>query len=84
MAYCEISHKKGWTKGPPAVHGSLGFIFYPINKANITADCLKNQFIAHDLHDYDHRHHVKAQVKALLAAVNEEANPVTSQKKYNP
>jgi hypothetical protein len=43
--------KRGGPKAPPAVHGPLGPIFYPIDKANIIADCLEKQFRAHDLCD---------------------------------
>jgi hypothetical protein len=38
MTFCEIPHKKGWTKSTSAIHGPLGPIFYPIDKANIIAD----------------------------------------------
>jgi hypothetical protein len=34
--------KRGRPKAPSANHDPLGPIFYPINKANITADCLEN------------------------------------------
>jgi hypothetical protein len=33
--------KRGGPKAPSAIHGPLGSIFYPIDKANIIADCLK-------------------------------------------
>jgi hypothetical protein len=49
--YCEIPHRKGWNKTPPAIYGPLLPIFYPIDKANTIADCLENQFRAHDVCD---------------------------------
>jgi hypothetical protein len=39
--------KRGGPKAPSTIHGPLGPIFYPINKANKIADCLNNQFRAH-------------------------------------
>jgi hypothetical protein len=85
MANCEVTpkatrpiakflSKRGWPKAPFAVHGSLDLTFYPIDKANIIAGCLENQFRAHDLCDCDcdHRRHVEAQVEALLAVVDED------------
>jgi hypothetical protein len=88
MAYCEISHKKGHTKGTICNSWDLRPHNLFNDTADIIADCLENQFRAYDLCDYNHRQHVEAQVEALLATVNEEnpliSNPVTSQKKYNP
>jgi hypothetical protein len=43
-------------------HGPLHHIFYPIDKANLIADCLGNQF----------RGHVEAKVEALLAIINKD------------
>jgi hypothetical protein len=54
------------------VHGPLGPIFYPINKANIIADFLENQFRVHGLCDFYHWWLVEAQVEALLATVCED------------
>jgi hypothetical protein len=45
IAYCEMSHKNGW---PPLIRGPL---FYRIDKANITANCLENQYTVHNLCD---------------------------------
>jgi hypothetical protein len=59
-------------KAPSAIHGPLGPIFYPIDKANIIGDTLGSQFRAHDLCDCDHRRHMGAQVEALLATVDED------------
>jgi hypothetical protein len=60
--------------------------FHPNDKANITTDCLENQFRAHELCDCGHTRHVEAQ--ALLASIDEVtpliSNPVVSQKKYSP
>jgi hypothetical protein len=41
--------KRGGPKAPSAIHGPLGPIFCPIDKANIIADCLEYQFRAHDM-----------------------------------
>jgi hypothetical protein len=80
--------KRGGPKAPFALHGPSGSISYPIDKANIIADCLKKQFRAHGLCDCGHRRYVEAQVEALLATVDEDtpvnSDPVTSQKKYKP
>jgi hypothetical protein len=66
----------------------LGPIFYPIDKANLIADCLEIQFRTHDLCNCDHRRCVEAKVEALLAIVDENhqliSDPVTSQNKHNP
>jgi hypothetical protein len=71
-----------------AIHGLLGPIFHPNDKANMIANCLQNQFRSHELCDYDHRQYVEAKVEALLATVMEttklSSDPATSQKKYNP
>jgi hypothetical protein len=80
--------KRGGQKAPSAIYGPIGPIFYPVDKANIIAVCLENQFTAHDLCDCDHKQHVKGKVEALLATINEEilliSDPVRSLKKYNP
>jgi hypothetical protein len=66
LANCEVTHQAIWPiakpltkmdgpKAPSAIHGSLGLIFYPIDKANIIADCLENQFRGHVLCNCDHR-----------------------------
>jgi hypothetical protein len=72
VGYLKIPHKKGWAKTASAIHGLLGPILYPMGKANIIADSLGNQFRAHDWCDCDHGRHVEAQVKALLATVDED------------
>jgi hypothetical protein len=53
--------KRNGPKAPSAIYGPLGPILYPIDKANIIADCLETQFRAHDLCDCGHRRHVEAQ-----------------------
>jgi hypothetical protein len=62
----------GVAKAPSAiyVYGSLGLIIYPVNKANVIADSLENQFTEHDLCDSDHRRHMEAKIEALLATVD--------------
>jgi hypothetical protein len=51
MAYCRMLSKRGVPKASSAVHGPVGPIFCPNDKANIITDCLENQFRAHDLRD---------------------------------
>jgi hypothetical protein len=94
LANCEITpqaiwpfakslSKRGGPKAPSAIHGPLGSIFYPINKANIITDCLENQFRVPDLCDCGHRWHVEAQVEPswlLLMKIPVVSDPVTSQK----
>jgi hypothetical protein len=40
--------KRGRQKKPSAIYGPSRLIFYGIDKANVIADCLGNQFRAHD------------------------------------
>jgi hypothetical protein len=72
---------------PNAIHGPFGLIFYPIEKANATADCLENQFTLHDLCDENHRRQVKATVRTLLGATEnnspERVRPSELQKLVN-
>jgi hypothetical protein len=81
---CEVTPQVIWpvakslTKGDgpkalSAIHVPLGPIFYPVDRANIIANCLENQFTTHDLCDCYHRRHVEAQVEALPATVDEDA-----------
>jgi hypothetical protein len=65
--------KRGGPKAPSSIHGSLGPIFYPIDKANIITDCLENQFRGHDLCNCDHRRHMEAQVETLLGTIIEDS-----------
>jgi hypothetical protein len=73
MAYCKTPHTKGRTKGTVCNSWSLRPIFYPIDKASIIADCLDDQFRAHDFYNCDHRRHAEAKFEALLATVDEDA-----------
>jgi hypothetical protein len=41
--------KRGGPKSPTAVHGLLGLMYHPLEKANAIVDCLENQFTPHDL-----------------------------------
>jgi hypothetical protein len=63
-------------------------MFYPIDKANIHADCLQYQFWSRDLWDCGHRGHVEAQVEACWLQSMQTSllisDPVTCQNKYNP
>lgn len=73
VAFCKILHKKrGRPKAPSAIHGPLCPTFYPIDKANIIADCLESQFTVHELCDCDNS--VEAKDEALLATIDEEAH----------
>jgi hypothetical protein len=83
LANCEITPKKIWpiakslskscgSKVPSAFQGPLGPILYPIDRINIIADCLEDQFRGHDLYDCDHRRHMESKVKALLVFVDED------------
>jgi hypothetical protein len=75
----ESLSKRVGPKASSSIHGPIGPALYPIDKANTIADCLENQFRAHDLCDCDHSRHVEAQVETPLATVDEDAG--TSQKK---
>jgi hypothetical protein len=41
-------------KTPTAIHGPSGPRFLPLEKGNVTADCLENQFTPHDLCEENH------------------------------
>jgi hypothetical protein len=73
MAYAKFLIKGGGPKVQTAIRGLLGPIFYPIDKANITGNCLENKFTVHDLCDCDHRRHVEINVDALLTTVDKDA-----------
>lgn len=79
--------KWGEPQAPSAIHGPLGPIFYPIDKANIITDGLGNMLRAYGLCNCDNRRHMEAQVEALLATVIDDhpasSDPMTSQKKYS-
>jgi hypothetical protein len=74
VAYFEIPYEKGWTKTPAAVHKPLGITHHLNEQANVTADCLENQFTSHDLCDENHEQQVETTVQALLASVD--GNPL--------
>jgi hypothetical protein len=62
--------KSDGPKTPTAIHGPLGITYQPNEKANMTADCLENQFTFHDLCDENHKSQVETTVQALLASVS--------------
>jgi hypothetical protein len=80
LANCEVISqaksvsKRGCPKAPSPFHGSLGPMFYPIDKVNVISGCLENKFRALDLCDCDRRRHVEAGVEALLTTVDEDKN----------
>jgi hypothetical protein len=80
--------KRGGQKVPSAIHGPLGPIFYPVDKANIVADCLENQFRAHDFVTVatDNMWRLKLKPYWLQSMKTHLliSDPVTSQKKCNP
>jgi hypothetical protein len=43
--------KRNGPKAPTAVHGLLRITYHPKEKANVTAECLENQFTSHDLRE---------------------------------
>jgi hypothetical protein len=61
--------KRHVPKAQTAVHGPLGIIYQSNEKANVTADCLENQFTSHNLCDKNHERQVETRVQALLASV---------------
>jgi hypothetical protein len=58
-------------KAPTAVQGHLGITHRLNEKANVTEDCLENQFASHDLCDENHERRVETSVQALLASVDD-------------
>jgi hypothetical protein len=65
--------KRGEPNAPAAIHGSLGPVFYPNEKANVntSTNYLENLFTPHKVCDTDHERRVEARVQALLTAVDE-------------
>jgi hypothetical protein len=47
-------------RAPTAIHGPLGLKYLPIDKANVIAECLENQFTPHNLCDENHERRVEA------------------------
>jgi hypothetical protein len=81
--------RRGGPKAPTAIHSPSGPIFYPIDKANVIANYLENQFTPHELCDLDHERRVRAKVQAVRNTVDEAPPPqeksgqVTFQKKFD-
>jgi hypothetical protein len=46
--------KMGGSKAKTVMYGSLGITYDSNKKANVTVDCLANQFTSHDLCDENH------------------------------
>jgi hypothetical protein len=63
--------ERGGPKAPTAIHGPLGPVFYPNEKANVIANYLENLFTPHKVCDTDHERRVEARVQALLTTVDE-------------
>jgi hypothetical protein len=72
IANTEVTKRDG-PKTPTAIHGSLGFTFHPLEKANAIADCLEKQFTSHELCVENHKRRVEATVQAVLETVD--SNP---------
>jgi hypothetical protein len=71
--------KRDRPKAPTAIHGSSGFKFLALKKANAIADCLENRFTAHDLCEENRERRVEARVQAL----SETVRPCDVQKPIN-
>jgi hypothetical protein len=63
--------KRNGSKVPTAVHGPLGIIYHPNEKANMTADLVENQFTSHDLCGENHERRVQTRVKAVFVSVDD-------------
>jgi hypothetical protein len=63
--------KRYGPKAPTALHGPLGITYHPNEKANLTADCLRNQFTSHDLCDENRKGQAETRVQPLLASVDD-------------
>jgi hypothetical protein len=55
-------------EAPTTVHGPSGITYHLNENANITVDCLENQFTSHGLCDKNHESQVETEVQALLAS----------------
>jgi hypothetical protein len=79
--------KRDGPKAPTVIRGPLGFIFYPLEKATATADCMEKQFTSHDLCDENHKRRVETSVQALLETAEnnppERIRPCDQQKLVN-
>jgi hypothetical protein len=58
--------KRDLPKAPTAIHCSLGYKFHPLEKCNMTVDCLENQFTPHYLYKENHELQVESRVETLL------------------
>jgi hypothetical protein len=61
----------GGPKAPTAVHGPLGIIYHLDEKANVTVDCLENQFTSHDPSDENHERRLETRAQILFAFVDD-------------
>jgi hypothetical protein len=63
--------KSGEPKATTAIHGPLGTVFFPNEKANVIANYLENLFTPHSVFDTDQKRRVEARVQTLLTTVDE-------------
>jgi hypothetical protein len=66
--------KTGEAKATTAIHGPLGPVFRPNEKANVIANYLENLFTPHRVCDTDHERRVEARDQALTTV--DETTPV--------
>jgi hypothetical protein len=66
MAHCEVLINRDGPRAQTAIHGALGLMYHPKDKANAIAEWLVNLFKPHDLCDENHERRVEARVQALL------------------
>jgi hypothetical protein len=62
--------KRDGPKAPTAILSPLGLKFLPLEKANVIADCLENQFSPQDLCEDYHKWQVVARIQALFKATD--------------
>jgi hypothetical protein len=76
--------KRDRSKAPTAMHSPSVFSFLPLRKANVTVDCLENQFSPHDVCEENRERRIVARVQALFEAVDdsppERVRPCDAQK----
>jgi len=63
--------KMARSKAPTAIHSSSILKFFPLENANVIADCQENQFSSHDLCEENHERRVVARVQALSEAMDD-------------
>jgi hypothetical protein len=56
--------KRGAAKATTTIHGPLGPVFYPNEKANVIVNYLENLFTPHKVCDSDHERRVEVRVQA--------------------